>query len=136
MKSEPFRLLIVDDETAVVDSLKSSLEAQGYQVCAAGDGIAALEETRQQEPDLILLDLMLPALDGYRVLKLLKSHNRHRHIPILVITARASAEDWTLAKECGADGYLAKPVQVERLLEQIRAHLSCREKEHEGTEAA
>ena len=115
------KILVVDDESELVESLSESLQSQGYQVITAVDGVAAVNAARAEKPDLILLDLMLPLLDGFRVLKLLKADERYRGIPIIVITARANAEDWTLAMECGADGWLAKPVRVEELLEKVRA---------------
>ncbi len=121
--SESRKILVVDDEPEVVNSLKESLEACGYEVLTALDGIAAVETARAEMPGLILLDLMLPTLDGYRVLKLLKSDERYRKIPIIVVTARANAEDWALAVECGADGWVVKPVRADSLLERVRAHL-------------
>lgn len=123
MNSQSRKILIVDDEAEVVSSLKESLESCGYRVLTAPDGIAAVETARAEMPGLILLDLMLPTLDGYRVLKLLKSDERYRKIPIIVVTARATAEDWALAAECGADGWVVKPVRADSLLEQVRAHL-------------
>ncbi len=121
---EQSTLLLVDDEADLLDSLKTDLEIQGYRVLTALDGTIALESARSQQPDLILLDLMLPRLDGYHVLKLLKSDERYRKIPVLVITARADAQDLMLALECGADGCLVKPIQREALLERIRALVS------------
>lgn len=121
--SESRKILIVDDEAEVVNSLRESLEACGYEVLTAADGIAAVETARAQMPHLILLDLMLPTLDGYRVLKLLKSDERYRKIPILVVTARANEEDWALAVECGADGWVVKPLRADSLLGRVRAHL-------------
>lgn len=115
------RVLIVDDERDLLDSLGTELAARGYAVLKAQDGIAALEAARSEGPDLILLDLMLPHLDGYRVLQLLKKDERYRKIPILVITARANAEDWTLAMECGADGCLTKPFRLDSLLDRVQA---------------
>lgn len=118
---ESRKILVVDDERDLLDSIGVELRARGYAVLTAQDGIAALEAARSQGPDLILLDLMLPHLDGYRVLQLLKKDERYRKIPILVITARANAEDWTLAMECGADGCLTKPFRLDSLLDRIRA---------------
>lgn len=116
-------LLLVDDEVELVAALREDLQACGYEVFTAHDGMAAVELARARRPDLILLDLMLPVLDGYRVLKLLKSDERYRAIPILVITARADADDWALALECGADGCLSKPLKLETLLQQIRSRI-------------
>ena len=121
--SQALRLLVVDDEQEVTQSLKEQLEFQGYVVQTADNGIAALEAVKTEIPHLILLDLMLPTLDGYRVLKLLKSHQLWSRIPVFVITARADEEDWTLALECGADACLTKPVRFDTLLERIRAQL-------------
>lgn len=117
------KILVVDDEEELTSSLKESLEARGYRVVTALDGISAVDLARAEKPDLILLDLMLPRLDGYRVLKLLKSDERYKRTPILVITARANEEDWALAVECGADCWFVKPVQVDGLLNRVRAYL-------------
>lgn len=117
------KLLLVDDEVELVAVLREDLQAHGYEVFTAHDGMAAVELARAEKPDLILLDLMLPVLDGYRVLKLLKSDERYRAIPILVITARADADDWALALECGADGCLNKPLKRETLLQQIQSRI-------------
>ena len=115
------KLLIVDDEPDLLHGLRGALEATGYTVLMAADGVTAVEMARRELPALILLDLMLPKLDGYRVLKLLKADERYREIPVLVITARADAQDLTLALECGATGCLVKPLKVEAVLNQIRA---------------
>ncbi len=114
-------VLLVDDERDMVDSLKRDLQTQGYTVLTARDGASALELARSEMPQLILLDLMLPGLDGYRVLKLLKSDERYRKIPILVITARADVADLTQAIECGADGCLVKPLKLDVLLDRVHA---------------
>lgn len=121
MTKSPKKILIADDEIEITDSLKRSLEESGYQVLTACDGLAAVELARREMPDLILLDIMLPTLDGYRVLKILKSDERYQGIPILVITARAGMDDWALAVECGANGCLNKPVRVSELMERIDA---------------
>ena len=123
MTEHGLKILVVDDEVEMLHSLRDSLQTYGYSVVTAEDGISAVELARAEMPNLILLDLMLPTLDGYRVLKLLKADERYRKIPIIVITARASAEDWALAVECGADGCLTKPVKVDGLLERIRSVL-------------
>ena len=115
------KVLLVDDEQDLVDSLKQDLQVQGYIVLTAQDGNSALELARNEMPQLILLDLMLPGLDGYRVLKLLKSDERYRKIPVLVITARADVSDLTQAIECGADGCLVKPLKLDVLLDRVHA---------------
>lgn len=121
--SGPPRILIVDDEAEVVGSLKEILGRYGYEVLTALNGMDAVDLARAHMPNLILLDLMLPTLDGYRVLKLLKSDERYRDIPVVVITARADAQDWALALECGADACLTKPVNLEMLLQRVQAYV-------------
>lgn len=115
------KVLLVDDETDLVDSLSQDLQRVGYLVVTAQDGNSALDLARGEIPHLILLDLMLPGLDGYRLLKLLKSDERYRKIPVLVITARADASDLAQAVACGADGCLVKPLKRELLLERVHA---------------
>lgn len=117
-------ILLVEDERDLVTALTTHLEAQGFAVVSAADGMAALTAAREAAPQLILLDLMLPGLDGYRVLKLLKTHERYQRIPIVVTTARAGSRDLELAVEAGADACLVKPVPVETLLTTIRTLLA------------
>lgn len=121
MKDGTPKVLVVDDEPELLESLAGGLRVQGYQVITAKDGITAVNAARSESPNLILLDLMLPLLDGFRILKLLKADERYRGIPVIVVTARANAEDWTLAMECGADDWLTKPVKMEELLEKVRS---------------
>lgn len=132
MTGHPSKILVVDDELELLNSLQESLGMCGYSVLTARDGISAVELARAEMPDLILLDLMLPTLDGYRVLKLLKSDERYRAIPIIVITARSAAEDWALALECGANGCLTKPIKVDGLLEKVRSILGNGRPQGEG----
>ncbi len=113
------KILLVDDEPDVLSSIRESLESQGYEVLTAQNGISALELIRNEVPRLILLDLMLPGLDGYRILKLLKGDQRYREIPVIVITARADTQDLTLAMECGAESYFVKPLKVDALVNRI-----------------
>ncbi len=122
--ADSLKILIVEDEPDLVGSLKSNLETHGYGVLTTADGITALEMARKEIPNIILLDLMLPGLDGYHFLKLLKSDERYRQIPILVITARADAQDLTLAMECGANECLGKPLEFNVLISRIRSLLS------------
>ena len=121
MEGQKVLVLVVDDELDLVKCLKEGLELEGYTVLTAEDGNAALEIARKETPHLILLDLMLPGLDGYHVLKLLKSDERYQQIPILVITARGDVRDLTQAVECGADGCLVKPLELDILLSRVHA---------------
>ena len=114
------RILLVDDEPDLVQMVSVRLAASGYDVVPAYDGQQALDQVKQVKPDLIILDLMLPKLDGYKVCRLLKFDERTQSIPILIFTARAQVEDVTLATECGADAYLTKPFEAKALLGKIQ----------------
>lgn len=114
------KILIVEDERQLVEMVKMRLEASGYEVIAAYDGQEGLDLARRQRPDLIILDLMLPKMDGYKVCGLLKKDSRYVKIPILMFTARAQEEDVKLGKEMGADAYITKPFEPQVLLSKIQ----------------
>lgn len=118
------RILLVDDEPDLVQLVSLRLATAGYEVTAAYDGQQALEQVKLSNPDLIILDLMLPKLDGYKVCRLLKFDPGTKKIPILIFTARAQAEDIKLATECGADAYLTKPFEAQILLDKLKELLS------------
>ena len=120
MEERKVRILLVDDEPDLVQLVSMRLQTAGYLVDMAYDGQQALEQVKNSRPDLIILDLMLPKLDGYKVCRLLKFDERTRSIPILIFTARAQVEDVTLATECGADAYLTKPFEAKALLTKIQ----------------
>ena len=113
------KILIVDDEEDLVMMLKMRLEAAGYQTVAAHDGQAALEATRKEKPDLIILDLMLPKIDGYKVCRLLKFDEKYKNIPIIMFSARAQDADKELGEEVGANAYITKPFEPQVLLAKI-----------------
>jgi len=114
------RILVVDDEPGIQATLRARLEASGFEVLLASDGEAGLQRAREEKPDLILLDLMLPKRDGYSVCRLLKFDNRFQHIPIIMLTARAQERDRVLGEKTGADAYITKPFDAPHLLETIR----------------
>jgi len=122
--SEKATILLVDDEPDLVQMVSMRLAAAGYEVTTAYDGQQALEQVKQARPDLIILDLMLPRLDGYKVCRLLKFDERYRSIPILIFTARAQTQDIQMATECGADAYLTKPFEPKMLLDKLQELLS------------
>lgn len=124
MEERKTRLLLVDDEPDLVQMVSVRLKAAGYEVSTAYDGQEALEKVKESRPDLMILDLMLPKLDGYKVCRLLKFDERTRGIPILIFTARAQVEDVTLATECGADAYLTKPFEAKVLLGKLQELLA------------
>jgi DNA-binding response OmpR family regulator len=113
-------ILVVDDEPMLLESLTVSLESQGYQVCTATDGPSALELAAREPPDLVLLDIMLPGLDGMEVCRRLRGQSR---VPIIMLTARDDVVDKVLGLELGADDYVTKPFVLRELLARVRAVL-------------
>ena len=117
----PEKILIVEDEEATRETWKEFFEGSGYQVAEAQDGQVAMDIVHQENPDLILLDLRLPKLDGYQVCQRLKSDPRTSHIPIIMITAfLTGASDTVRGIEYGADDYLNKPVDLDVLVARVR----------------
>ena len=114
------RLLLVDDEVELVEMIKFRLEASDYEVLTANDGQQALEIARREKPDLVILDVMLPKMDGYKVCGLLKKDSRYAHIPVMMFTAKAMDADMKLGQEVSADAYLTKPFEPKVLLEKIK----------------
>ncbi|GEE00994.1 response regulator MprA [Gordonia spumicola] len=128
------RILVVDDDRAVRESLRRSLSFNGYTVDTAGDGLEALEKVIADRPDLLVLDVMMPRLDGLEVCRRLRSAGDD--LPILVLTARDSVSERVAGLDAGADDYLPKPFALEELLARLRSLLrrTAREDE-EGSEA-
>ena len=114
------RILIIEDEQELVQALQIRLGAAGYDTLAAYDGQEGLSKAQKEKPDLIIMDLMLPKMDGYKVCGLLKADARYNKIPILIFTARAQESDQKLGFEVGANAYLTKPFQDEILLAKIK----------------
>src|SRR5438552_11538672 len=118
------RILIVEDENDVVDLLTLNLrKAGGFLISKAGDGATGLTEAAAETPALIILDLMLPKIPGLEVCKILKSEAATRHIPILMLTARAEEIDRVVGLECGADDYVTKPFSPREIVLRIKAIL-------------
>lgn len=113
-------VLVVDDEPQVVWMLRFSLEAEGYQTHSARDGRAALEEMQRHRPDLVLLDVMMPVMDGWSVLEELQTWPETERPRVVVVSARASLRDRAKAAELGAEAFVAKPFNVEDLLDLLR----------------
>lgn len=113
------KILVVDDETQLVDMIKMRLEANNYEVITANDGQEALQKARSQSPDLIILDLMLPKLDGYKVCRMLKFDEKYKSIPIIMLTARVQETDKKMGEEVGAEAYIIKPFESQALLSKI-----------------
>ena len=114
------RILVVDDEPTLVATLRYNLEREGYQVVTASDGDSGLSLARSDRPDLVILDLMLPVIDGFEVCRLLR---REMTVPILMLTAKADEVDKVVGLELGADDYVTKPFSMRELLARVRALL-------------
>jgi DNA-binding response OmpR family regulator len=117
------RILAVDDSPTILEMIKAILVAGGYDVITAADGAEALEKARAEKPDLILLDVMLPKLDGYRVCRLLKFDQNYKHIPIIMLTAKTEEQSMATGLRTGADQYLTKPIEPEVLLSSVASEL-------------
>jgi DNA-binding response OmpR family regulator len=118
--AQPHRVLVVEDEPALADTLDYSLTRQGYEVTVAMDGAKALEIARREQPDLVVLDVMLPSLDGFEVCRILR---QEMSMPILMLTARTDEVDKIVGLEVGADDYLTKPFSMRELMARVKALL-------------
>ena len=114
------RILVVDDEPDIVTGISDSLAFEGYDIIIANDGQAALNMARSENPDLIILDIMLPKIDGYKVCRLLKFDKKKKHIPIIMLTAKTQDSDKKTGKDMRADEYMCKPFDQDELLKNIK----------------
>ncbi len=120
-KKLPFKtILLVDDEPTLIEALSYNLTKEGYRVVTAVDGVEALEQAAACSPDLVILDLMLPRMDGLEVCRAVR---RDSTVPIIILTAKDSEVDTVLGLELGADDYLVKPFRLRELLARVKAHL-------------
>jgi two-component system alkaline phosphatase synthesis response regulator PhoP len=117
------RILVVDDEVYIVHILDFSLGMEGYEVVTALDGEQALEKVAQQKPDLIVLDIMMPKLDGYETCKALKSREETKDIPVILLSAKGRNVDQKTGFEVGADDYITKPFSPRKRVERINSIL-------------
>jgi diguanylate cyclase (GGDEF)-like protein len=117
------RILIVDDEPTIVDLLEEHLQSEGYETDHAYSGEEALQVLDKSTPDLVILDLMLPGMDGYEVCRLMQQDPRLNHIPVIMLTARSAVPSRVLGYQRGADDYVVKPFDPEELSVRVRAQL-------------
>lgn len=117
------KILIVEDERDVVKLLRYNLEKEGFRVSTVADGSLALAEMRREEPDLVILDLMLPGMDGLEVCRQVRRHDKYASVPILMLTARSEEADRVVGLEIGADDYVTKPFSMRELVARVRALL-------------
>ena len=117
------KILVVDDEIYIVHILDFSLGMEGYEVVTALDGEQAVEKARSEKPDLIVLDIMMPKLDGYETCKILKAEEGTRDIPVILLSAKGRNVDQKIGFEVGADDYITKPFSPRKLVERINTIL-------------
>ena len=119
-KATAKRILVVDDEPTLVATVKYNLEREGYSVVTATDGVSALDKARRGRPDLVILDVMLPVIDGFEVCRLLR---REMNVPIIMLTAKTEEVDRVVGLEIGADDYVTKPFSMRELMARVKALL-------------
>ena len=117
----PVRVLVVDDEQMLADLLASALRYEGWEVTTAGTGVAAVRAAREIEPDVIVLDIMLPDFDGLEVMR--RIHGRQSNVPVLFLTAKDAVEDRVAGLTAGGDDYVTKPFSLEEVVARLRALL-------------
>jgi DNA-binding response OmpR family regulator len=121
---EKVRILVIDDERLLVKSTAMALRLRGYDAVEALDGPSGITAALEEKPDLILLDIMMPGMDGWQVLQQLREKEETGDIPILVFTAKEYSNGTTVADLNGADGFVPKPFELEDLIESIEAKLT------------
>ena len=116
----PGKILVVDDEASIVNIISFNLKKEGYEVITAGDGETGLELALREKPDLVLLDIMMPQMDGYEVCRKIREKS---NVPIIMLTARADEVDKVIGLEMGADDYVTKPFANRELMARVKANL-------------
>jgi len=119
-----YKLLVVDDEKDVVDTLHKRLTREGYDVVTAFDGEEALVKVKQENPDAVLLDLVMPKVNGFEVLKQIREVHNHKWIPVIIITAQSDLDSLKKGYDLEADHYLIKPCTFERILQGVETMIS------------
>ena len=117
------KILYIDDDVNNGILMKRVLEADGYSVSLASNGTIGLDLANREAPDLILLDIYMPGLNGHEVARRLRKHNDTKDTPILVVSASPNSDDRRLSSEAGCNGYIAKPIDVDMISEQVAAYL-------------
>jgi len=118
------QVLLVDDDPLVVKILKDPLRRAGYDVRIASHGLEALQKVKEKRPDLIILDILMPLLDGFKVARLLKFDKRYKDIPIIVLTSRATAGERKMGEQVGADEFLYKPFRLPQVMGVVQRYLN------------
>jgi two-component system alkaline phosphatase synthesis response regulator PhoP len=122
------KILVVDDEVNITQILEFSIGSEGYEVITAANGEEAVDQARREQPDLIILDIMMPKIDGYEACRILKSNPLTKSIPVVLLTAKGRDIDKRLGFEVGATDYIVKPFSPNKLVDRIHELLSCSKK--------
>ncbi len=117
------KILIVDDEQDIVESLKFVLEVSGYTCYCAYNGEDGLKLAKELMPDLIILDVMMPKINGYKISRLLKYDNKYKDIPIIMLTARSQTEDKLIGEETGVNEYITKPFELDQIVKKVEEYI-------------
>lgn len=117
------KILIVDDEQDIVESLKFVLEVSGYNCYCAYNGEDGLKLAKELIPDLIILDVMMPKINGYKISRLLKYDNKYKDIPIIMLTARSQIEDKLIGEETGVNEYITKPFELDQVVKKVEEYV-------------
>ena len=125
-KAEKIKVLVVDDEPNIVQTLQDRLEMNEYIVSTAGNGREGLKKAQQEKPDVILLDVIMPVMDGHEMLEVLRKQPDCNDISVIMLTARSQTQDIARANACGIDDYIVKPFDLSELLEKIETVLENR----------
>jgi len=120
------KVLVVDDEENITQILEFSIGAEGYQVVTASNGEEAINKARKEQPNLIILDIMMPKVDGYEVCRILKSNPLTKRIPVILLTAKGREIDKRLGYEVGASDYIIKPFSPSKLIDKVNEYLYTR----------
>ena len=121
--TEPKRILLIDDHQTVFRLMEAIVRIKGYKMIYAESGQQGIVMARQEQPDMILLDVMMPDIDGFKVCQYLKENEDTKDIPVMFLTARGADEDLELGRKAGADGFMTKPFQTIEVLKQIESLL-------------
>jgi len=124
MAEQKRKVLLIEDDVDMAEAVRLRLESNGYEVLVGHDGLEGFDMARAQKPDLIILDVMLPKMDGFTVCRMLKYDEAYKAIPVIMFTARVQKTDIQHGTEVGANAYVTKPFKAEELLSQINALIS------------
>ncbi len=120
-KTSKTKIMVVDDEPNIVQTLQDRLEMNEYEVVTAGNGKEGLERFEEEQPDVILLDVIMPIMDGHEMLEALRKRPTGKNVSVIMLTARSQTQDIARANACGIDDYIVKPFDLSELLEKIES---------------